>query len=175
LGGGVLATVSFYVIRLRTRYWLYDDVLDVFAAHGMGGWIGMIWTGLFATKDVNPLGSNGAFYGNGYLLGVQILCCVVVSLLSVTMTAGIFYGLKYSIGLRVTEKEEDQGLDSLCHGEDAFFLTDVVSTGQGSTPFVSKVANGVGDVSKAERHNSWTASASLVATDEKYKIHPVPV
>mmetsp|Transcript_27370 Transcript_27370/g.47256 ORF Transcript_27370/g.47256 Transcript_27370/m.47256 type:complete len:555 (-) Transcript_27370:538-2202(-) len=119
--GGIGGLCSFYAVRLRQRFF-FDDTLDVFSAHGVGGMVGPILTGCFATKSVNPAGNNGLFYGNAQQLGVQILAVVVITALSMSVTAALLYGLKYTMGLRVSAATEERGLDSHVHGELAYLI-----------------------------------------------------
>eukprot|EP01121_Diplochlamys_sp_Union-15-3_P011768 TRINITY_DN3442_c0_g1_i3.p2 TRINITY_DN3442_c0_g1~~TRINITY_DN3442_c0_g1_i3.p2 ORF type:complete len:102 (+),score=19.21 TRINITY_DN3442_c0_g1_i3:606-911(+) len=76
-------------------------------------------TGLFATKEVNEYGANGAFYGNPKLLGEQVLAIVIAAIISGGLTALILLSLKFIpfLGLRVLKVEEEVGLDEKYHGE----------------------------------------------------------
>lgn len=98
----------------------YDDSLDAFGCHGIGGIWGALATGIFASKDVNPLGSNGLLFGNPSQLGIQALSVVVTIALSAGMTFLILKGISLFVRLRASEKEEDEGLDITQHGEDAY-------------------------------------------------------
>ena len=117
--GGLAAPISFYAIRLRQK-WGLDESLDVWACHGMGGLWGALATGLFATKLVNPAGADGLFYGNPTQLAIQ----AVAALVSIAFAFGVTYViaklLSRFIGLRVTENEEEVGLDISEHGERAY-------------------------------------------------------
>eukprot|EP00741_Cyanophora_paradoxa_P000507 tig00000405_g494.t1 len=115
--GIIGAACSFYAIKLRQRLTLIDDTLDVFSCHGVGGVVGPLCTGLFATKKVNPLGPDGAFYGNGRLLGVQLLAVLVVAALSISIAVVTLLAIKKTIGLRVDPTKEIEGVDSITHGE----------------------------------------------------------
>jgi len=117
--GGLAAPISYYAIRLRQK-WGLDESLDVWACHGMGGTWGALATGLFATKLVNPAGADGLFYGNPGQFAVQALAAVV----SIAFAFGVTFVLAKLInrwmGLRVTENEEEVGLDISEHGERAY-------------------------------------------------------
>jgi len=107
-------------LQERGYFSFFDDSLDVFCGHGLGGSIGALLTGLFATKEVNPLGNDGAFYGNGRQFGVQLLAVIVSAGYSVLVTSIIMIILKYTMGIRVSEAKEIEGLDKAVHGEKAY-------------------------------------------------------
>ena len=98
----------------------YDDALDAFGLHGIGGTWGGIATGLFSTVSVNPAGANGLFYGDAGLLWKQLVAIaatyVFVALVSfiIVKVIGIF------LPIRVNEEEETVGLDLTIHGEKAY-------------------------------------------------------
>jgi Amt family ammonium transporter len=89
----------------------------VFACHGLGGTWGALATGLFATKAINPGGANGLFYGNPKQLLIQAATVAVVIVFAFVLTYGISKVLNWLMGLRVTENEEEVGLDISEHGE----------------------------------------------------------
>jgi len=114
---GLVAGVLCYgAVMLKVRF-RYDDSLDVVGVHGVGGILGMLATGLFATVAVNAGGSNGFFYGNPGQLAIQALAVGVVLVYSFTVTFGIFKLLEKTMGLRVTEEQEILGLALSQHGE----------------------------------------------------------
>jgi Amt family ammonium transporter len=117
--GGIAAPVSFYAIRLRQK-WGLDESLDVWACHGMGGTWGALATGLFATKMVNSAGADGLFYGNPNQLLVQAIAALVSIAFAFGVTFVITKLLSRFMGLRVTENEEEVGLDISEHGERAY-------------------------------------------------------
>jgi len=94
-----------------------DDRLDVFACHGVGGFLGTIFTGLFATTTVNSAGANGLFYGNPHLLNANLISTAAVALFAMVMTYLIAKGLSLFTTLKVDEKTEATGLDESEHGE----------------------------------------------------------
>jgi Amt family ammonium transporter len=98
----------------------YDDSLDAFGCHGIGGIWGALATGLFATRDVNELGANGLFYGNPRQFLIQLLSVVVTIAFSAVLTLVILKVISIFTPLRVTETEEEEGLDVTQHGEDAY-------------------------------------------------------
>jgi Amt family ammonium transporter len=118
--GALVSVVSFGALRLKGRFG-YDDALDVFGVHGVGGAWGALATGLFASQAVNPLGANGLFYGGGAALLLKQVAGVVVAVgLAVAGTLVIAWVLKVTIGLRVSAEDEDAGLDLSQHGESGY-------------------------------------------------------
>jgi Amt family ammonium transporter len=117
--GGVAAPISYYAIRLRQRSRL-DESLDVWACHGMGGLWGALATGLFATKTVNPAGADGLFYNNAGQFVTQAAAAAIVIAFAFCVTFVIATVLHRTIGLRVTDNEEEVGLDISSHGERAY-------------------------------------------------------
>lgn len=100
----------------------YDDSLDAFGVHGVGGIWGALATGLFASKAVNPAGSNGLFFGNPHQLFVQAVAVVVTIVYSAIVTFIIYKVVDAAIGMRVSEKEEAVGLDLSQHHEGAYTM-----------------------------------------------------
>ncbi|HNS01394.1 MAG TPA: ammonium transporter [Anaerolineae bacterium] len=117
--GALAAPISFFAIKLRQSRRL-DESLDVWACHGMGGVWGALATGLFATKAVNPAGADGLFYGNPGQLAVQALAVAVTIVFAFGVTWLLGNVLKRTIGLSVTDTEEQIGLDIAEHGERAY-------------------------------------------------------
>jgi Amt family ammonium transporter len=113
-GLGCFLVVEF-VVRRRV-----DDALDVFGVHGIGGILGALLTGVFATKAINPAGADGLLFGNPGQLGVQALAVVVAIVYSAGVTWGLLKLVDLTIGLRVSKDEEQQGLDTTQHGEVAY-------------------------------------------------------
>ena len=117
--GAVAAPISYYAMRFRVKRGL-DESLDVWACHGMGGVWGALATGLFATTSVNAAGANGLFYGNPMLLLIQAVGVVVAVVFAFGMTVLLTRLLKRWLGLRVSDNEEEVGLDISEHGERAY-------------------------------------------------------
>lgn len=117
--GALAAPISFYAIKLRQSRRL-DESLDVWACHGMGGVWGALATGLFATKAVNPAGADGLFYGNPGQLAVQALAVAITIVFAFGVTWLLGNVLKRTIGLSVSDTEEQIGLDIAEHGERAY-------------------------------------------------------
>ena len=117
LVGGALCYFAVGVLKAKLGY---DDSLDAFGCHGIGGMWGALATGLFATKTINPAGANGLFYGNPAQLGIQALSIVATIALAATATFVILKAISLFTSLRVTSDEEDLGLDLALHGEEAY-------------------------------------------------------
>jgi Amt family ammonium transporter len=94
-----------------------DDTLDVFPCHGLGGMVGMLLTGVFASTTVNSAGPNGLFYGNPAFFFTQLKAMAIVVAYSFTVSFGIFKFINFILPLRVTETEEELGLDETQHNE----------------------------------------------------------
>jgi Amt family ammonium transporter len=109
-------------IAVRFKFRLrYDDSLDVFGVHGIGGLVGMVLLGLFATKSVNPRGANGLFTGGGFhFFGLELLAALVAVAFSFGVTLLIAKAIDATIGLRVSPEEEFAGLDITQHAESAY-------------------------------------------------------
>src|SRR6476469_1413727 len=94
-----------------------DDTLDVFPCHGIGGIVGMILTGVFASKKINPAGNDGLIYGGTQFFLHQVLGCLIVVVFATVMGFIIFKVVNFIIPLRVAEVEEQTGLDITQHDE----------------------------------------------------------
>jgi len=119
---GALAGVLCYTACNLKAKLGYDDSLDVVGVHGVGGTWGALATGLFATKLVNEAGGDGLFYGNPKQLWIQFLAVVVTWVLAFVMTAVILKVLDAMMGLRISEEDEQAGLDLSQHSETAYVL-----------------------------------------------------
>jgi Amt family ammonium transporter len=97
-----------------------DDALDVFGVHGVGGVIGALATGIFATKAVNPAGNDGLLFGNPGLLVTQAIAVVVVAVYAAAVTWLLLKVVDVLFGLRVSQTDEQRGLDASQHGETAY-------------------------------------------------------
>jgi Amt family ammonium transporter len=123
---GVLAGIVpfFAVTQLKAKLG-YDDALDTFGVHAVGGTLGAFLTGIFATADVNPnLTTNLKDVVGSSLWMEQIKAIGVTLVLSITATAIIGYAIKSVIGLRPSEEDEETGLDLSDHGEKGYHLAD---------------------------------------------------
>ncbi len=116
---GFLAGLGcFFAVELVRR--IADDSLDVFGVHGVGGTIGALATGIFATRLANPAGADGALYGNLGQLGIQAIAVAAVAAYSAAATWGLLKIVNLVVGVRVSAEEEARGLDLSQHGEAAY-------------------------------------------------------
>jgi Amt family ammonium transporter len=116
--GAAAAFPSYYALLWRARTRL-DDSLDVVAAHGVGGTVGALLTGVLAQKSWNGI-ADGAFFGNPRQLAIQAVAVLAVALYSAGATWGIFKLVALFARLRATAREEGLGLDVTQHGEEAY-------------------------------------------------------
>lgn len=114
--GAVAAVISNLAVYYKSKSKL-DDTLDVFPCHGLGGMVGILLTGIFATKTVNSAGNDGLFYGNPIFLFTQFKALLVVISYSFIMSLAIFKFIDLILPLRVSEEEEEMGLDFTQHAE----------------------------------------------------------
>lgn len=117
-GAGVLC-YSACILKARLGY---DDSLDVVGVHGVGGTWGALATGLFASKAINPDGPNGLFFGNPSQLGIQAIAVLASMVLAFVGTAILLKIVDALMGLRVSDEEEQTGLDLSQHDETAYIL-----------------------------------------------------
>jgi Amt family ammonium transporter len=118
--GIVAAVVCYYVMALVKNKLHFDDSLDVFAVHGVGGILGMLATGIFASLAVNAAGADGLLYGHGMLLVKQLTDIFAVAAFAFVVTWVLGKLVDLTIGLRVTQAEETLGLDISEHAERAY-------------------------------------------------------
>jgi len=109
-------------VQLRDRMNV-DDALDVWAVHGVGGTVGALLTGLFATTVINAGAANGLFYGNPKQLWIQFIGVAASWIYSGVMTFIILKIINIFVPLRVSENEEAMGLDLSQHSEAAYGVT----------------------------------------------------
>jgi Amt family ammonium transporter len=112
-------SVAFMKVRLG-----YDDSLDAFGVHGVGGILGALATGLFATKAVNAAGADGLFYGNPAQFVIQLKATAITLVYSLVVTFVLLKVLDKVMGLRVGDHEERVGLDLTQHKEAAYTTLD---------------------------------------------------
>jgi len=115
--GMFAAVISNWAVYIKSKSKL-DDALDVFPCHGLGGMVGMLLTGVFATKTVNPAGNDGWFYGNPSFFFTQLKGLVIVVSYSFTVSFVIFKIMNFIVPIRVSEEEEEIGLDASQHDEE---------------------------------------------------------
>ncbi len=118
--GIIVALVCYTAVAVIKGKLGYDDSLDAFGVHGVGGTVGTIATGLFAEKAVNAAGADGLLFGNLHQFGVQCLMLVVTIAFAAIMTFIIFKIVDAAIGMRVEENNEIIGLDLTQQSEAAY-------------------------------------------------------
>jgi Amt family ammonium transporter len=117
---GLLAgVVTFLMVAVVKSKLGYDDTLDAFGIHGIGGILGALLTGIFADPSINKLGT-GLLYGNPHQFVVQLIACGVSIGYVAIVTWIIFMIIKFTVGLRANADEEYVGMDKCEHGEKAY-------------------------------------------------------
>jgi Amt family ammonium transporter len=118
--GAITATVCFFAVSFKSKLGI-DDALDTFPVHGVGGTVGAILTGIFATKAVNGAGADGLLHGNPGQVWIQIEAVIVAYLVAGIGTFVILKILQALFGtLRVKPEEEFEGVDIYEHGEEGY-------------------------------------------------------
>lgn len=112
--------VCFIAVVILKNILGYDDSLDAFGVHGVGGTVGALATGLFASKAINPAGADGLFFGNPGQLWTQVIATVVTAVFSFVATLIILKVIDLVIGIRVQEEDEIMGLDLSQHNETGY-------------------------------------------------------
>jgi Amt family ammonium transporter len=112
--------LCFGAVVLKERKFHYDDSLDAWGVHGVGGCLGALLVGVFAQKALNSSGTDGLLAGDASLIGKQALGLLAAGAYTVALTVGILFVVDKAIGLRVPEEEEREGLDATQHGEAAY-------------------------------------------------------
>jgi Amt family ammonium transporter len=125
---GVMGAMVIGFVTACCCYWMvayvkpklgYDDSLDAFGVHGVGGILGSILTGVFATAAITG-GAKGALYGDWHQLGVQCLATLFSIVYSGVITFVLFKIIDKTMGMRVDKRVEEEGLDIYEHGENAY-------------------------------------------------------
>ena len=117
LAGGV----CYFAVGMKTKLG-YDDSLDAVGVHGAGGTLGALATGVFASKAINAAGSDGLIFGNASLLGAQVLSVAAAIAYAFIATWIILKVLDITMGVRVEDADEMEGLDLSQHGETGYSL-----------------------------------------------------
>jgi len=117
--GTLAGVVCYFAVSLKNRL-KWDDALDVWGVHGVGGALGVILLGLMASKAVNAAGADGLFAGNSSFFFKQFLSVIVSSIYAFAFTFGMLWVINKITRVRTTEGEEEVGLDKSLHGETAY-------------------------------------------------------
>ncbi len=120
--GFAAGAVCYLAVALLKPLLGYDDSLDAFGIHGVGGVWGAVATGLFASTAINAGGADGLFFGGAGLLWKQLIAVGASALYAFVLTLMILKVIDWTIGLRVAEEEEIQGLDITQHSESGYSL-----------------------------------------------------
>jgi Amt family ammonium transporter len=115
--GVFAAVVSNVAVLIKQKSTKLDDTLDVFPCHGIGGMVGMLMTGVFATKAVNPAGNDGLFLGNVSFFLIQAKAMAIAVGYSFGVSFLIFKFINFVLPMRVSSEEEEIGLDATQHNE----------------------------------------------------------
>ncbi len=120
--GAIISGVCYLSANWRAKSPL-DDSLDAFAVHGVGGFCGTILTGVFATAaltSINPAAKSGLLEGRAETFFTQIVACLATAIYAMFITFVLLKILGATMGLRVSEEDENRGLDTCAHGEEAY-------------------------------------------------------
>jgi Amt family ammonium transporter len=120
--GAIAAVPSYFGLLFRARTNL-DDSLDVVAAHGVGGTVGALLTGVFAQRALNAAGQDGLLFGNPGQLGVQAVAIAAAAVYSGVVSFVLLKAIGTVIPLRASDSDESAGLDMCMHGEEAYVQT----------------------------------------------------
>ncbi len=122
LGSSLICFVSVTFVKTRFKY---DDTLDAFGVHGVGGLWGALATGIWCSKAVNPAGMDGLLYGNPMQFWIQIKATAITAVFAFVASFALLKLVDAVMGLRVAEDEEHIGLDLTQHRESAYTVIDL--------------------------------------------------
>jgi len=117
------ASACYGALNLRVKL-NFDDSLDTFSVHGVGGIFGAVMTGILATKSVNPTGNDGLLYGNPSQLWVQLAGVGATIVIAVVVTFVVLKFLDLVMGIRAQPVHEEEGLDLVEHGERGYHMAE---------------------------------------------------
>jgi Amt family ammonium transporter len=114
--------ICYFAVALKNRlHW--DDALDVWGVHGVGGALGIVLLGVFASTAFNPAGADGLVFGNSAFLGKQLIAAVISSVWAFAFTYGMLWLIDRVTPVKVEQAAEESGLDAALHGETAYLGT----------------------------------------------------
>ena len=119
IGVAAGASCAIRALNAKTKF-RYDDSLDAFGVHGVGGTLGTIMAGVFASVAINAAGANGLLFGNPKQLAIQAGAVLLVAVYSFVVSLVLFKIIDLMMGMRVTKDEETEGLDISQHGESGY-------------------------------------------------------
>ena len=117
--GSIASMVCLWAVELKNKLG-WDDALDVWGVHGVGGMVGSIAVGVFASSALNPSISNGLIFGNVQFFGIQVFGVVVACVYSFASTWILLKGISLFTNVKVSKEEEELGLDLAHHREQAY-------------------------------------------------------
>ncbi len=117
--GIVAGLVCYFAVNLKNRL-KWDDALDVWGVHGVGGILGVVLLGIFATKTVNPAGADGLMYGGGDFFMKQCVAVLGFAAYAFVFSYAALFVMEKFMKVRTTHNEEADGLDIALHGEEAY-------------------------------------------------------
>jgi Amt family ammonium transporter len=117
--GVVSGIVCYYAVAMKNKL-EWDDALDVWGVHGVGGALGICLLGMLATKSFNPAGANGLFFGGADFFGKEVAAVIGSSLYAFIFTYGMLWIIDKITPVKVTAGTEEGGLDEGLHGEQAY-------------------------------------------------------
>lgn len=119
---GIVSGIGCYFAVALKNKMKWDDALDVWGVHGVGGLIGIVMLGIFGTVTVNAAGSNGLIHGGTAFFTTQLLAILISSVYAFVFTYVMLWVINKFTAVKVTEQEESAGLDSALHGEEAYSM-----------------------------------------------------
>ena len=119
--GASVGVLCYFGLRIKTKF-RFDDALDVVGVHGVGGTVGALLTGVFASTAINEAGRDGLLYGGAGQLGIQAVGVVATIAFSFVISWVILKVLDATMGIRVDAEVEEAGLDISEHAETAYVL-----------------------------------------------------
>ena len=120
--GIVSGIVCYFAVELKNKL-KWDDALDVWGVHGVGGFLGIVLLGVFAEKAYNPAGADGLMLGNTHFFFLQLGATIFSSLWAFVFTLGMLWVIDKITPVKVTTETEMMGLDTGLHGEHAYVDT----------------------------------------------------
>jgi Amt family ammonium transporter len=117
--GIVAGVVCYFAVALKNRL-RWDDALDVWGVHGVGGAAGIILLGIFASTAFNPAGADGLVAGNAAFLGKELVAAAISSVWAFVFTYGMLWLIDRVTRVKVDQAAEERGLDEALHGETAY-------------------------------------------------------
>ncbi len=117
--GIIAGFVSFFAVELKNKM-KWDDALDVWGVHGVGGILGVILLGIFASKVINPAGADGLLRGNLSFFIKEVVAVLAASVYAFVFTYFMLFAISFVTEVKVSEEEQELGVDKTLHGEDAY-------------------------------------------------------